>query len=60
MKFKKLTVLALMACLVFTGCGKGSSEENEVRNEDPVAQEFVLFLFHIASPHRRSRMRGAM
>lgn len=39
MKFKKITVLALMACLVFTGCGKGSGEENEVRNEDPVAQE---------------------
>lgn len=39
MKFKKLTVLALMACLVFTACGKGSGEENEVRNEDPVDQE---------------------
>ena len=35
MKFKKFTVLALMACLAFTACGK----ENEVTNEEPVIQE---------------------
>ncbi len=38
MKFKKLTVLVLMACLAFTACGK-ENEENNVRNEEPVAQE---------------------
>lgn len=41
MKFKKLTVLALVACLAFTACGKDKEEPAE-RNETPAVQESVV------------------
>ncbi len=41
MKFKKLTVLALVACLAFTACGKDKEEPTQV-NEAPSAQESVV------------------
>ena len=41
MKFKKLTVLALVACLAFTACGKDKEEPSQV-NEEPTAQESVV------------------
>ena len=40
MKFKKLTVLALVACLAFTACGK--EKESNRGNEEPSAQTSVV------------------
>lgn len=40
MKFKKLTVLALVACLAFTACGK--EKESNRENEEPSAQTSVV------------------